>query len=893
MIEPVIINDLKTVVLYSKACKIGPDCVLESKFGKVIIDISKYGDVSKVVLFAKRLSGDGRIYIGGNEIVVHSKSSQQIELQSSTIEIIRPLNGIGEVSIFAISLYYENSSEKECNLGHNWKKLINRCGEYHCLRMIGVRLFATQGAYITNGKVVKKIETTPPDQTVLENGSLKFIGACEIIDLEVDETAPIIPSPTSTIYEHRDPPQPLFSPIESIKSQQSNTRAIHPIKVIPAKQTAPNQFQFIYDSAAVREFTAINKKKTKSIKFTRSNGEDYMILQRGGNYNIVLSTVEPNESYVVLIKAKRLSGNGRLIISFRTSENVGVEESIIVDGQLREHSVVLKTNNIHDGQFLLNVGMDNTSVGEIIVSKIRVLKGTFYSNSINTATTINGDTNIINYSQYSSLIKSEKNKFVIVIPSYKNSKYCERNIHSTLTQDYERYRVIFTDDNSSDDTFEKVSKVVNSSNRRNKFTLIKNQERIGALANLYNMIHSCEDDEIILTLDGDDWLSDENVLNKLNNYYNSDDIWMTYGQYQNWPDLGTGIAQQIPSHVIAANNFRGYTWCSSHLRTFYAWLFKQIKREDMMYKGEFMGMAWDMTIMFPLLEMSGHRSKFINDILYMYNMENPINDHKVNLALQQSLDRYVRSMPRYQKLPCPILKEKTIGLMVIATNKYDRFIQGLISSADNYFLNEPNIKVKYYVFSDRQHKIHSNREVVQLHVDHKPFPYASLNRFKYFNEHSSVLSKEDYLFYVDVDCLFVDSVHSNEILGSLVGVRHCGFINTPGPYETNEKSIIYTDPAKYKYYFGGGLSGGNSKKYLQLAKTCNEWIDTDLSNNIMPLWHDESVLNKYFLDSPPDVVLTPSFHYPQSQKERYKELWSPYSFNPKILLLDKKHNQVR
>jgi SAM-dependent methyltransferase len=37
-------------------------------------------------------------------------------------------------------------------------------------------------------------------------------------------------------------------------------------------------------------------------------------------------------------------------------------------------------------------------------------------------------------------------RFVIVIPSYKNEKWCETNINSAIMQNYENYRIIFVDD---------------------------------------------------------------------------------------------------------------------------------------------------------------------------------------------------------------------------------------------------------------------------------------------------------------------------------------------------------------------------------------------------------------------------------------------------------------
>jgi len=297
-----------------------------------------------------------------------------------------------------------------------------------------------------------------------------------------------------------------------------------------------------------------------------------------------------------------------------------------------------------------------------------------------------GNNGIISRSTHSCKVTGEK-RFVIVIPSYNNQKWCEQNISSALNQIYGNYRIIFTDDCSSDGTFEKVSRVVQSSQNASKCTLIKNTQRKGALQNLHEMIHSCEDDEIILTLDGDDWFPNYNVLTRLKEIYTNHNAWMTYGQYKNHPDGGTGIAQPYPTNIVDSNNFRKHIWCASHLRTFYAWLFKNIKKEDLMYNGSFFSMTWDFAIMFPMLEMAGTHAQFVSDILYVYNLENPINDHKVNVRLQQELDRYIRGMPKYSRCAPPVAKKTAVGLLLIATGKYHEFVQGLINSADKYFLN--------------------------------------------------------------------------------------------------------------------------------------------------------------------------------------------------------------
>jgi glycosyltransferase involved in cell wall biosynthesis len=242
-------------------------------------------------------------------------------------------------------------------------------------------------------------------------------------------------------------------------------------------------------------------------------------------------------------------------------------------------------------------------------------------------------------------------KIAVVIPSYNNRQWYKQNLCSLCTQDYDNFRAIYIDDCSSDRTGELVEEFIAENNLGKRIHLIRNRVRVGALQNLYNAIHSCHDHEIIVILDGDDWFAHNLVLKKINEVYADPNCWMTYGQYISWPDNMHGYSKQIPFHITEANNFREYEWCASHLRSFYVWLFKMIKKDDLMSpNGTFYLMAWDQAMMFPMLEMSGHRAKFISDVLYIYNAANPINDSKVNRQLQQNLEVLIRTQKKYDRL---------------------------------------------------------------------------------------------------------------------------------------------------------------------------------------------------------------------------------------------------
>lgn len=239
---------------------------------------------------------------------------------------------------------------------------------------------------------------------------------------------------------------------------------------------------------------------------------------------------------------------------------------------------------------------------------------------------------------------------VIVIPSYNNKEWYQRNLDSVMTQNYDNYRVIYVDDASSDGTGKLVREYIRVNDAEHYVTLIENTNRVGALANLYKMISSCDKNEIIVTVDGDDWLINRDVLKYLNKVYSDPNVWMTYGQFIAYPSNSVGFASQVPQEVIEQNAFRSHGGSVTHLRTFYAGLFHKIKKEDLIYEGKFYPMAWDTAILVPMLEMSGKRSKYIPQALYVYNWSNPINDEKVDRGLQKRLDDQIRSKEKYQPI---------------------------------------------------------------------------------------------------------------------------------------------------------------------------------------------------------------------------------------------------
>lgn len=220
------------------------------------------------------------------------------------------------------------------------------------------------------------------------------------------------------------------------------------------------------------------------------------------------------------------------------------------------------------------------------------------------------------------VINSIDNAFVIVVPSYNNSTWYIRNLDSICMQNYPYYHVLYVDDCSTDGTTDLVETYIQKRNLSDKITLIKNPVRSGMLYNLYTAVHCCPNNVVIVVLDGDDWFAHANVLTMLNDVYQNSDVWMTYGQFQEFSSGTIGFCAPIPDYIIDAHAYRLYDWVTSHLKTFYAGLFKAIPIDYCMRKGSFLTSAGDCAVMFALLELSGGRATCVEDVLYIYNTHN-------------------------------------------------------------------------------------------------------------------------------------------------------------------------------------------------------------------------------------------------------------------------------
>ena len=245
------------------------------------------------------------------------------------------------------------------------------------------------------------------------------------------------------------------------------------------------------------------------------------------------------------------------------------------------------------------------------------------------------------------LVEENELLFNIVVPLFNAEKYIEKCLLSIINQSHERFQVQVVDDCSSDSSY-KIASSICKDNKNLK--IFRNTRRIGALHNINNLLSKKIKEPtktVNLLIDGDDYLYSSDVLNILEEKYLQTNCLITYGSYIS----SKGVkGKKYPRLIREFNLFRKYFWYASHLRTFRHDLWMALDPQDLLNKNqEYFSVAWDLAIMLPMLEMAGNRQEFISDVLYAYNEDNPISDHRIRRKEQILAAREIRQKKIYKK----------------------------------------------------------------------------------------------------------------------------------------------------------------------------------------------------------------------------------------------------
>lgn len=223
-----------------------------------------------------------------------------------------------------------------------------------------------------------------------------------------------------------------------------------------------------------------------------------------------------------------------------------------------------------------------------------------------------------------------------------------------------------------------------------------------------------------------------------------------------------------------------------------------------------------------------------------------------------------------------------IAILYICTGRYNQFFSGFYESCERYFLTAA--RKQYFVWTDDDNIADGLANVSIIHKECAGFPADSLFRFEMYLQVENELKQYDYIFFIQANAQFLQLV-GDEILpddsGLAMGIWGGKMLKKPicfYPYERNKKSLAYVAPYGKNYtYYMGGINGGRSKEYLEMARTLAANIRDDYNRGIVAVVHDQSHINAY-LRTHACKIIPPEYCWPEE--------WDA-NFEPKMIFRDK------
>ena len=228
------------------------------------------------------------------------------------------------------------------------------------------------------------------------------------------------------------------------------------------------------------------------------------------------------------------------------------------------------------------------------------------------------------------------NNFYILVPIYNFELFLDECLVSILEQTYDNWFCFLFDDGSTDNSSYICQQYVKKSN---KFKHIKLDKKNHGPAyskwyGIQEIRKVCKDEDIMIIIDGDDYLINKDAFSIINNIYIKTKCMATFGSYK-------GKFDNMKYNV----NMKSYSrkiWFYMPPRSCKCSLLQKFTENDFKYKNrEWLQKATDAAFFCNIIEWVGiHNVQYVKDILYLYR-EHPNNTYKKNKDINKKHTYYV------------------------------------------------------------------------------------------------------------------------------------------------------------------------------------------------------------------------------------------------------------
>lgn len=233
----------------------------------------------------------------------------------------------------------------------------------------------------------------------------------------------------------------------------------------------------------------------------------------------------------------------------------------------------------------------------------------------------------------------------VIVPVFDCPEGLVKCMGSLYAQDHQDMTVTVIDDASTDER----TLTMLAATRDFGWTLVRNPRNMRCPYNIVRGVHIADPEphDVILLVDGDDWLPHDRVVSRIAEIHADPYVWLAYGSYRPEPfDEHCPPAQAYPLDVLHARSFRSAPTWFNHPLSFKAFLWNELPVAEMKDDdGRWFGTNYDETIMYGMLEMAANNTRFVDEVLYVYNAANPLSESRARRDESDGVGEQLRRRP--------------------------------------------------------------------------------------------------------------------------------------------------------------------------------------------------------------------------------------------------------
>ena len=210
---------------------------------------------------------------------------------------------------------------------------------------------------------------------------------------------------------------------------------------------------------------------------------------------------------------------------------------------------------------------------------------------------------------------------LLIVTACRNaSPWIGRTLDSVAHQTWRHFRCVVYDDASDDDT---ADRVITQAKQDSRFRLRRGTTRAGAARARWRVLSDlgdAQDSDLVLILDGDDWLAGPGSLATLTRFCTARGLLASHGTFLHPDRTPSSWSRDYPQNVKRHGTYRMFPWVATHPRVFRYGLFRVLAGMPGAEASacEFLS-ATDMALFLPLLELAGEATAHCPVPTYIYN----------------------------------------------------------------------------------------------------------------------------------------------------------------------------------------------------------------------------------------------------------------------------------